>query len=130
MRPMRQLTQEESDARLALYRQWRAEGLGTGAIAERFGIAKSSLRLWLIARGAWHVAGAKRHKRAPRPDVEAEKLAPRMLKRCCVPDCGIEFQSQKADGAWQRMCDECRARTRYLVFGGWSGRRVVMGGSK
>lgn len=127
----RNLTPEENAARIAEYRAMIAGGAMLKEIADRWGCSLSALREW---RGANGMAApvrrvVERKKRDPRPDIEAAKAAPKMQRSCCT--CGRPFLSTRAEGAWLRMCESCRARpmSPYTPGGaGHTGRRV--GGSK
>lgn len=123
-------TAEERAARLAEYHEMIAQGMMLKEIAARWGCSLSALREW---RGLNGLAPPlkktlMRAVRQPRPDIEAAKAAPRMERHCLT--CGNQFSSERASGAWLRLCDHCR-RTSFSPYtpggAGTTGRRVTVG---
>jgi len=116
-------TPEERARRISDYTEMSAKGMSLKAIAAAWGCSPSSLREWRGANGLApplkRTVLAEMRKREPRPDVEAAKASPKMERNCLT--CGNTFTSQRADGAWLRLCDRCRAAPRSVYTPGGAG---------
>ncbi len=95
----------EREARARFVRARLKQGATIWRIADELGLGKETLRLWWAS----YLKGSPANsKPAPKPQRQW---------RACVT-CGADFQSQRASGAWLRMCGSCRAGASSVVFHG------------
>lgn len=88
------MTDDERNARFRYVRSRMRHGLAMTAIAGELRIHPVTLREWMDAE-------SRRRAGAPKPPPP-----PRMVRACLR--CREEFTSEKADGAFLRMCGYCR----------------------
>ncbi len=89
------LLPEERAARAEYVSRRLEQGASLTAIAGELGLGQETLRLWW--RSFHHGEPS-----VSKPGAKAERQW-----RACVT-CETNFQSQRADGAWLRMCASCR----------------------
>lgn len=90
------LSASEREARARYVSSRIGQGASLSQIARELGIGQETLRLW------WRSYQFGAGPSVSKPGAKAERQ-----RRACVT-CRGEFQSQRAEGAWLRMCPSCR----------------------
>ncbi len=110
------IDREEHERRRVIITRGLARGATWREMGEEAGLQREALRYYANR----HFGGLLPErpqgfyvKPERKPSVREAKPPKETMKRICarVDECGAEFLSEKAEGAWLRLCPNCRPRS-------------------